>query len=81
MVLAAQPEIVAPPPRFGTYGLGGYGFNGSYTTIDPNASASSVYASRPPEFWAAQGIFHPSDKQKWIDRGVWKPPAEGPPAK
>jgi hypothetical protein len=28
--------------------------------------------------WAAQGIFHPSDKQKWIDRGVWKPPsAEG----
>jgi len=67
--------VEAPQPVFGSYGTG-YGFNGAYTTHDPNAS---VYASRPPEFWAAQGIFHPHDRQMWIDRGVWKPPAEGPP--
>jgi hypothetical protein len=30
----------------------------------------------PPEFWAAQGYFHPNDRQKWIDLGVWTPPTE-----
>jgi phage terminase large subunit-like protein len=69
-----------PVPVFGSYCNGGYGFNGSYTTHDPNASAGAVYASMPPEHWARMGIFHPNDRQMWIDRGVWKPPpAEGPP--
>jgi hypothetical protein len=71
-------EYVAPQPVFGHYGSGGYGFNGSYTTHDPNAGAGAIFASMPPEYWAAQGIFHPSEKQKWIDKGVWKPPTEGP---
>jgi hypothetical protein len=66
--------VEAPQPQFGVYGSGGYGFNGSYTTHDPNAGAGSVYASQPPEYWAERGIFHPNDRQKWIDRGVWKPP-------
>jgi hypothetical protein len=70
--------VEAPQPRFGVYGTG-YGFNGAYTTHDPNAGAGAVYASAPPEYWAARGIFHPNDKQMWIDKGVWKPPAaEGP---
>jgi hypothetical protein len=70
--------IEAPQPYFGVYGSG-YGFNGAYTTHDPNAGAGAVYASMPPEYWAARGVFHPSDKQRWIDRGVWKPPpTEGP---
>ncbi len=53
------------PPRFGTYGR------------IRNDSAGATYASMPPEFWAAQGIFHPNDRQYWIDRGIYKPP-EGP---
>jgi hypothetical protein len=73
MVLAAAPAYIAPQPFFGHYGSGGYGFNGAFTTHDPNAGAGAVYASRPPEYWAAQGIFHPSDRQKWIDRGIFKP--------
>ncbi len=48
---------------------------GSYGRSDP-PSAGSVYASRPPEFWAAQGIFHPNDRQMWIDAGVYVPPTE-----
>jgi hypothetical protein len=68
-------NVAAPLAYFGVYG-GRYGFNGLYTTHDPNASAGEIYASMPPEYWAAQGIFHPSDKQKWIDRGVWKPAQE-----
>jgi hypothetical protein len=62
------------PPRFGSYTRSGYGFNGSYTTHDPNAGAGEIFASMPPEHWASMGYFHPHDRQKWIDRGVYKPP-------
>jgi hypothetical protein len=67
--------VAAPAPRFGVYGRGyGYGFNGASTTHDPGASAGEIYASQPAEYWAAMGHFHPSDRQYWIDRGVYKPP-------
>jgi hypothetical protein len=62
-------------PYFGMTTTTGGGFNGSYYVGDRgDESASSVYASAPPEWWAARGVFHPSDRQKWIDKGVWKPP-------
>jgi hypothetical protein len=81
MVLAAAPAYAPPMPVFGVYGSG-YGFNGAYTTPDPNAGAGAIFASQPPEVWAAMGHFHPSDRRYWIDKGVWKPPAtEGPPTK
>jgi hypothetical protein len=69
---------IAPQAHFGVYG-GSYGFDGCHTTYDPNESWGARFASKPPEYWAARGIFHPSDRQMWIDRGVFKPPAEGPP--
>ena len=31
------------------------------------------YSSQPPEYWAARGRFHPNDRQRWIDAGVFKP--------
>lgn len=37
-------------------------------------SGGGDYASRPPEYWAARGIFHPNDRQMWIDRGIYVPP-------
>ena len=52
---------------FGTY-VNGY--------IQLGDDDGQGYASRPPEFWAAQGIFHPQDRQKWIDAGVWTPKQE-----
>jgi phage terminase large subunit-like protein len=64
--------VEAPQPVFSHYGRG-YGWNGAYTTHDPDASAGAVYASMPPEYWAARGVFHPSDRQRWIDKGVYKP--------
>jgi hypothetical protein len=72
--LMGEPE--APQPIFGSYSRGG-GWNGAYHVGGSGDSAGSIYASRPPEYWAAQGIFHPSDRQRWIDAGVYKPP-EGP---
>jgi hypothetical protein len=54
-------------PIFGTY------VNGKIEMDDGSAGATG-YARHPPEFWAAQGIFHPQDRQKWIDAGVWTPP-------
>ena len=82
-------NVEAPQPRFGYYGSGGITMlhqnsQGDWVR-DPLADfrgdggAGSVYASAPAEYWAARGIFHPSDRQMWIDRGVFKPPAEGPP--
>jgi phage terminase large subunit-like protein len=66
--------IEATPPRFGTYGSGA-GWNGAYYVGgDEHAGWGTTYASKPPEYWAALGIFHPHDKQMWIDRGVWKEP-------
>jgi hypothetical protein len=67
----------APVPVFGVWTTSpvanAYGYN---TASDYNAGASAIFASEPPEYWARQGIFHPSDKQMWIDRGVYKPPTE-----
>jgi hypothetical protein len=39
-------------------------------------SATRGYATQPAEFWAARGIFHPLDRQKWIDAGVYVPPGK-----
>jgi phage terminase large subunit-like protein len=64
-------NLEPPQAVFGVYGQNvgpsEFGYCG-------DGSAGSVYASRPPEYWAAQGIFHPHDRQFWIDKGVWKPP-------
>jgi hypothetical protein len=68
----------APTAYFGVYG-GSYGFNGLYTTHDPNESWGARFASRPPEFWARQGIFHERDREYWIRKGVYVPPSESKP--
>jgi hypothetical protein len=69
-------QVEAPTAYFGFYG-GRYGFNGLYTTHDPNASAGEIYASRPAADWAREGVYHPSDKKYWQAKGVL-PPDEGP---
>jgi hypothetical protein len=67
--------VEAPQACFGTWSTkpihNQFGYN---TASDYNAGAGAVFASMPPEHWAAQGIFHPNDRQMWIDRGVYKPP-------
>lgn len=66
-------EVHEPPqPCFGTWGRG-YGPSPLSSAGSSPVGASAAYASQPPEYWAAQGIFHPNDRQMWIDRGVWKP--------
>jgi hypothetical protein len=60
----------APQPQFGVYGSGGYGFNGAYTTHDPNAGAGAVYASMPAAWWTPRGVYHPNDSDRWIREGV-----------
>jgi hypothetical protein len=71
MVLAAQPAVEPVMPQFGTwsrsYPSNHLGHNGN----DDNRSAGEIFASMPPEYWAARGIFHPSDRQMWIDKGVY----------
>jgi hypothetical protein len=72
--------VVEPPqPVFGSYSGSGRGWNGAFYVGEENEGWGARFASKPPEFWARLGIFHPSDRQMWIDRGVFKPPAEGPP--
>ena len=66
-------EAEPPQPVFGTYGRDVSSYCG-----EPDHSAGSVYASRPPEFWAARGVFHKNDEAYWVAKGVWKPPPEGP---
>ena len=56
----------APAPFFGSYGR---------SDVRP-MSAGRIFASQPPEYWARMGIFHPSDKAKWVAAGVWKEPSE-----
>jgi hypothetical protein len=53
-------------PLSGTY------VNGFVQMDDADAEAKG-FAKQSPEFWAAQGVFHPLDRQKWIDRGIFKP--------
>ena len=46
---------------------------GTYSGPFGSGEVETGYASRPPEFWARQGIFHPADRQMWIDAGVFVP--------
>jgi phage terminase large subunit-like protein len=75
--LAVQ-AFEVPGVMFGTYSLGGGGgFRNQFGYCGRgDDSAGSIYASEPPEYWAARGYFHPRDRQFWIDRGVYKPPPE-----
>jgi phage terminase large subunit-like protein len=68
MVSGAQPV----PAVFGTYGRNVPSNQFGY--IPGDGSAGSVYASRPPDYWAARGFFHKNDEQYWISKRVWKPP-------
>jgi len=69
MVSSAQPVM----PVFGTYSRGA-AVNNQFGYCGPGPdSAGAVFASQPAEVWAAQGIFHPSDRRFWIDRGIFKP--------
>lgn len=56
-----------PATHIGTYNVydGAVRMNGD--------GGAGGYASRPAAYWAAQGRFHPDDRQMWIDRGVYKP--------
>ena len=74
MVLAAAPAYEAPQPRFGIQTTTGRAWNGSHYVGSDGESAGEIFASQPPEVWAKMGIFHPSDRQRWIDAGVYKPP-------
>jgi phage terminase large subunit-like protein len=60
MVSGASPVM----PQFGVYGR-------SFE----NDSAGSTYASMPAAYWAERGVFHSSDRDRWIREGVYKPPA------
>jgi hypothetical protein len=73
LVLAVAPAYEAPQAVFGIWGnfpSNQFGQNGS----GDDRGAGAVYASKPPEYWAKMGIFHPSDRQRWIDAGVYVPP-------
>jgi hypothetical protein len=63
----------APQPVFGSYSGSGAGWNGACYVGDDNEGWSARFASKPPEYWAAQGIFHKNDEAYWIRKGVWKP--------
>jgi hypothetical protein len=70
--------VEAPQPVFGTWSTSPIQNQFGYNTPGP-VTAGEIYASAPPEYWAARGVFHPHDRQKWIDKGVWRPQAtEGP---
>jgi hypothetical protein len=69
------------PPYFGIQTTTGSGFNGSHYVDRGGESASSIYASAPAAWWAARGVYHPHDRERWIREGVIQPPAEGPPTK
>jgi hypothetical protein len=77
LVLAAAPAIEQTPPHFGMTTTTGGGFNGAYWVGprgDDNASAGSIYASRPAADWAREGVFHKNDREYWIRKGVYVPP-------
>jgi len=64
-------------PHFGLTTTTGGGWNGAYWVGDRagnNASAGEIYASRPAADWAREGVFHPRDRQRWIDAVVYVPP-------
>jgi phage terminase large subunit-like protein len=64
------------PPRFGIQTISGGGWNGSHYVGGSGDSAGEIFASMPPEHWARQGVYHPSDKKHWQAKGVL-PPDEG----
>jgi hypothetical protein len=76
--------VEAPQARFGFYNSDGITMlhqnsQGEWVR-DPLADfrrdggAGSVYASAPPEWWAARGVFHPHDRRRYIDAGIYRPP-------
>src|SRR6266850_5975002 len=67
MVSGAQPA----QPVFGTYGRNVPSNQFGYIPGGDDSGAGAVFASMPPEYWAERGIFHPSDRQMWIDKGVY----------
>jgi hypothetical protein len=75
LVLAVATPYQAPTPVFGSWTTSPmanqFGYN---TASDYNASAGAVFASMPPEYWAARGIFHPNDRERYIREGIYKPP-------
>jgi hypothetical protein len=72
LTLAVATSFEAPAPVFGTYSRNFPPSEYGYCGPGPQ-SAGEIFASMPPEHWAAIGHFHPSDRQKWIDRGIFKP--------
>jgi hypothetical protein len=74
LMLAAPP---APQPVFGIYGRFPSNQFGYIPGVGISGHAGSVYASRPAEWWARQGVYHPNDKKHWQAKGVL-PPDEGP---
>jgi hypothetical protein len=75
MVLAEAPIYAPPQACFGTYSRSFPSNEFGYCGPGPQ-SAGEIFASMPAEEWAKVGVFHPSDRQKWIDRGVYKPREE-----
>ena len=71
-MIAAPRE--APQPQFGVYSRNVPASELGYCGRPGPSSAGEIFASQPPEFWARQGFFHPSDREMWISRGVYVPP-------
>jgi phage terminase large subunit-like protein len=67
VALAERRAIVA---EFGTFD-GPYASGGSWSVGNPG---HVHFSHRSPEYWASQGLFHPSDRAYWIARGIYKPP-------
>jgi phage terminase large subunit-like protein len=70
--------VETPQPFFGTQTTSGGGFNGSHYVDRGGESAGAIFASMPPEYWTAQGIFHKNDREYWIRKGVYVPPEGAP---
>jgi hypothetical protein len=66
--------IEQTPPHFGLTTTTGGGWNGAFYVDRGPETAGSVYASMPPEYWAARGYFHKNDRDYWIRKGVYVPP-------
>jgi phage terminase large subunit-like protein len=65
---------MAPAPVFGTYSRSFATNQFGQNSGSGNDSAGEVYASQPAAYWAAKGIFHSSDREMWIRKGVYVPP-------
>jgi hypothetical protein len=57
---------LGPVAQVGTFD-GPYASGGSWSIANP----AQVHMSHmPASAWAARGLYHPNDKQYWIDQGV-----------